>query len=210
MNTSIVIPGARGILKSQDRTRLSEFGGPATLSRLWAKSLMKRMNLSRRCGTTKSSVEPEKFNELKSQFLQEIIDIVTVEEIPASLIFNWDQTGIHLVPVSNWMMAKKGSKRVEIKGLGDKRQITAVFCGSLLGHFLPIQLIYGGKTQHCHPPFSFPLDWEITHTPNHWSTEENMPSYIENIIVPYVDQVRNDEGMDNDQAALAIFDHFRG
>ena len=51
-----------------------------------------------------------------------------MEEIPLELIFNWDQTGLHLVPTSNWTMAKKGSKRVEMKGLEDKRQITAVFC----------------------------------------------------------------------------------
>ena len=41
----------------------------------------------------------------------------------------------------------KGSKRVEISGLGDKRQITAVLCGLLVGDFLPIQLVYKGKTQ---------------------------------------------------------------
>ena len=50
-----------------------------------------------------------------------------MDEIPSQLIYNWDQTGVHLVPSSNWTVAKKGSKRVEIKGLKDKRQITAVF-----------------------------------------------------------------------------------
>ena len=209
INTTIVISGARGILKSQDRTRLAEFGGPATLSRPWAKSLLKRMNFTRRCGTTKAKVTPEQFIEKKAQFLQEIIDIVTIEEIPPSLIFNWDQTGLNLVPVSNWTMAQKGSQRVEIRGLGDKRQI-GVFCGSLVGEFLPIQLIYAGKTCQCHPPFPFPLDWDITNTPNHWSTEETMLSYIENIIVPFVEQIRKDHEMGSDQAALAIFDHFKG
>ena len=38
-------------------------------------------------------------------------------------------------------MDKSGSKRVEIIGVNDKRQITAVFCGTLLGGFLPVQLI---------------------------------------------------------------------
>ena len=55
-------------------------------------------------------------------------------------------TGIHLVPVSSWTMELQGSKRVAIAGATGKRQITAVFCGTAIGEFLPIQLIYGGKT----------------------------------------------------------------
>ena len=54
-----------------------------------------------------------------------------MEEIPDSLIINWDQTGINYVPVSQWTMAKEGSKRVEVVGLNDKRQSTAVFAGTL-------------------------------------------------------------------------------
>ena len=40
---------------------------------------------------------------------------------------------MHYVPVSSWTMAKEGSKRVEICGMDDKRQITAVFgCNMLI------------------------------------------------------------------------------
>ena len=39
-------------------------------------------------------------------------------------------------------MEKEGSKWVEIVAMDDKRQITAVFAGSLTGDFLPPQLIY--------------------------------------------------------------------
>ena len=73
---------------------------------------------------------------------------------------------------------------MEMAGTNDKRQITAVFCGTALGDFLLIQLIYKGKTARCHPRFQFPLDWHITHLPNHWSTEKTMLQYIEHIIVP--------------------------
>ena len=47
------------------------------------------------------------------------------------LIINWDQTGIKYIPVSEWTMEKEGSRRVEIAGLTDKRQITVAFAGSL-------------------------------------------------------------------------------
>ena len=65
-----------------------------------------------------------------------------MEEIPPELILNWDQTGIHLVPASAWTMELAGSKRVEISGVDNKQQITAIFCGLLTGDFLPLQLIY--------------------------------------------------------------------
>ena len=114
INTAIVIAATKGILLSQDRTRLQEFGGPATLSPTWAKSLLTRMNFTQRRGTTKAKVNIKEFEAAKTRFLQEIIEVVKVEEIPVELIFNWDQTGLNLVPVSSWTMDLKGSKRVAI------------------------------------------------------------------------------------------------
>ena len=78
------------------------------------------------------------FGTWKQEFLQEIIDTVEMEGTPAELIINWDLTGMNFVPSLSWTMVTKGSKCVEIKGLQDKRQITAVFAASLLGDFLPI------------------------------------------------------------------------
>ena len=56
-----------------------------------------------------------------------------MEEIPSELILNWDQTGLNIVPASHWTLEQKGARRVELFGVNDKRQITAVFCGSLWG-----------------------------------------------------------------------------
>ena len=44
-------------------------------------------------------------------------------------------------------------KHVEITGVYDKHQITAIFCGSAAGDFLAPQLVYKGKTQWRHPCF---------------------------------------------------------
>ena len=210
VNSALVVAGARGIVESLDRSRLAEYGGHVTLTVSWARSVLKRLNFTKRRATTKCGIPPQVFQQVKTQFLQDIIDIVAMEEIPPQLIFNWDQTGLHLVPTSNWTMANKGSKRVEMKGIEDKRQITAVFCGTLCGEFLPLQLIYKGKTERCHPSYSFPADWCITHSSNHWSNEETMLKYINDIIVPYVERVRNDLGTDDSQAALGLFDQFKG
>ena len=146
---------------------------------------------------------------MKRAFLDDVVAVVTMEDVPPELILNWDQTGIHLVPASTWTMDKEGSKRVEISGANDKRQITAVFCGTLTGDFLPLQLVYKGKSPRCHPRFQFPKDWHVTHSPKHWSTEETMVHYIKEIIVPYVESQRDALG-DPNQAALVIMDNFTG
>ena len=85
-------------------------------------TLMKRMNfVQRKATTSKSKVN---FEEKKA----------VVMALPAELVLNWDQTGIKLVPSSVWMMERQGEKRVEMV---NKRQITAVFCGTPCAVDLP-------------------------------------------------------------------------
>ena len=108
-----------------------------------------------------------------------------MESIPPELILNWDQTGIKYVLVSCWTLEKKGSNCVEIAGIDDKCQITALLA-SALSDFLPAQLIYAGKTPACLPKVQFPSDWHVTFTPKHWSNEDTMLAYTNNIVMPYV------------------------
>ena len=131
-----------------------------------------------------------------------------MEEIPEELILNWDQTGIKIVPCSTWTMDVQGSKRVEAVGVNDKHLITAVFRGSLAGDFLPIQVIYQGTTDRCHPHYQFLSDWDITHAPKHWSNKQTMVQYIENIIVPHVEATCASLG--ENIPALVIMDNFKG
>ena len=108
------------------------------------------------------------------------------------------------------MMEKEEAKRIEIKGLDDKKQITAVFGGTLTGEFLPIQLVYQGSTTRCHPNFKFPDDWHITHSDNHWSNETTMINYIAKIIISFVKRKCRELKKTDDQAAFAICDEFKG
>ena len=99
-------------------------------------------------------------------------------------MINWDQTSIHYVPVSSYTMEKEGAKRVELMGIDDKQQITAGFASTMAGHFLPIQLIYKGKTSKCLPSEDFPEDWHITYTENHWTNKSTMLNYLEKSSLP--------------------------
>uniref|UniRef100_A0A1X7V4F1 DDE-1 domain-containing protein n=1 Tax=Amphimedon queenslandica TaxID=400682 RepID=A0A1X7V4F1_AMPQE len=107
-------------------------------------------------------------------------------------------------------MAKEGSKRVEISGIDDKRQITGVYGSSMAGDFLPIQLVYQGKTPICIPSFNFPPDWDITFTHNHWCNKRTVKYYIEKILVPYITRKREELKLNADHRALVIYDVFRG
>ena len=139
--------------------------------------------------------------------MTDIAAVVGMEEITPELVLNWDQTGIHLVPVSAWTMDKIGSKHVETTGVNDKRQITAVFCDTAAEGFLPLQPVYKSKTRRCHPCFQF-LQAGLCLT-QHWSTEETIIEYIETIFVPYVKSYR--EFLNNpDQAALVLMNNFKG
>ena len=68
----------------------------------------------------------------KSEHAPEDVGVVEMEEIPPELILNWDQTGMNLVPVSSWTMNQSGAKRVKVKGVSDKRQITDLISMSIL------------------------------------------------------------------------------
>ena len=146
VNIAIAIGCAEGIAKSKDSNLLASNGGHIALSKHWGKHLLTCMGYVKRRASTKAKVAVQKFDELKTQFLLDIKVVVEMDEIPPELVINWDQTGIHYVPVASWTM-DKGSRRVEIVAVDDKRQITAVFAGSLAGDFLPPQLIYKGTTE---------------------------------------------------------------
>ena len=55
---------------------------------------------------------------------------------------------------------------------------------------LSMQILYARKTERCHPVYSFPLDFEIWHTHNHWANGNTTVCYINIIVVPYVNSVR--------------------
>lgn len=69
--------------------------------------------------------------------------------------------------LSEWTMEERGAKQVKLVGRGDKRQITALLASTLSGVLLPLQLIYAGKTEQCHPKVQFPDLWDITHSESH-------------------------------------------
>ena len=89
-------------MKKYEKSKLTEFGGHVELKRSWAESLLSRMNfVSRKATTSKSKQSEEDFSLSKSNFLSDVKTTVAMEEIQPELIYNWDQTGIRVVPSSS-------------------------------------------------------------------------------------------------------------
>ena len=93
-------------------------------------------------------------------------------------------------------------KTVPIKGIDEKRQITATFAISISGEFLSIQVIYEGKTKRCLPKYTFPASLDATFSENHWSNTEKSLSFFNKIVFPHFKNVRKSKGYPDNQMSL--------
>lgn len=56
--------------------------------------------------------------------------------------------------------------------------------------------------------FNFPDDWYITYTENHWANTSTPYSYVDNIIIPYVLDIKDKLDLLFRQKSLIILDFF--
>ena len=215
---------AKGVVMSHDRTLLVEHGGYLCFSNDWARQILHKVmkdekKMSSRIATTASlPIDPAILSEVKLDFQRKIKTAQETHNIPDELIINFDQTPLAYKCGSNRTMEFQGTKSVPIVGKGKKEQITGTFTVTKTGVFLPMQLIWKGKTKRSIPKekvgakegLKFPDGFNLAFTKNHWSNEEKAIEHIEKIVVPYVEKVREELNLETNQKALLIFDVFRG
>ena len=208
ISTDIVLASAKGIVAHQNVSLLKEHGGHIDLDKSWAKSFLTRLGYVKRKGTrTACKILPD-FPEVKASFLNKVAEAVSTFHILPTMVVNCDQTGSKMVPVNPWSLAAEGSKQVAIVGLYDKREITVLLSVSLDGQLLPPQVIYAGKTSHCHSSVVVPPGWNITHSQNHRSTEETMIEFIEKVLSPHMATERQHLQLPGDTFGLCLWDVF--
>ena len=95
-------------------------------------------------------------------------------------------------------------------GSTDKRTITATFTITLDSKFLPVQLIYGGKTTKSILPVSFPANFLATANEKHYSNEKESLELIKHAIIPHIEEERKVLNLSADHPALMIMDIFKG
>ena len=126
------------------------------------------MGMVRRMKTTSKLPIPEgAIKEAGLLFHLDIVFKVKRHKIPDALILNLDQTRSKYVTVAQTTLAKKNSKSEVIAGGSRKCPITATFTVSFDGTFLPMQLIYGGKTTKSLPKFKFASSFSLSVNPTH-------------------------------------------
>ena len=128
--------------------------------------------------------------------------------MPSSLAMNFDQTPLKYAPVSSQISAKRGSKHVSISGATYCKSLTATFGIGLDNNFLPIQLIYGGKTQQSLPKENLSNEFSLSVDEKHFSNTQESLKLIEDIINPYVKEERKCLGRNSDQMDPFIIDVF--
>ena len=140
-----------------------------------AKSLFRRMGFVKRASTTSRPEIPYGARkEAELIFHHDIAYKVEKFQIPESLIINIDQTLSKFAPASSRTLAKKNSKHVSIAGLSYKKAITATFGITFSNAFLPMQLIYAGKTAASFPKVKFPDIFSLSANPKYFSNRKNL------------------------------------
>ena len=207
INTSIANATARALTKKYPQA----IGNIGFESSSWARSLFHRMGfVKRRKTSSKVEIPDAARKEIEFLFHHEIVSYVEKFKIPPSLVLNLDQTPLKYVPVSQETMARRGSTSVTVEGSNDKRMITGTFAITLSGNFLPVQLIYAGKTTQSIPKIAFPDSFSLSANPTHFSNTEESLKFLDEIIIPYVVRERSKLEVSMEQKALMIMDAFTG
>jgi hypothetical protein len=169
----------------------------------------KELNWSWRSRTTAASKLPLTWEDDGVLMAKRIAAHVQMYNVHPSLVVNLDQTGVHLVPSAGWTYERKGSAAVATIGAEDKRQITAVVASSLHGDLLPLQLIFAGKTDRCLPPATFDSKAARVHltcSENHWSSQETMRQWLQEVLQPYINRCIAEHQLNSDASAVLVLD----
>ena len=96
--------------------------------------------------------------------------------------------------------------------MGDvKCAIKATVIQSLSGKILPFQIYYTAKTETCLPKNATVKEhFLFSHNEKHWSNEVETLSLIDMIIAPYIENVKKELQVPNNQESLLIWDAFKG
>ena len=157
INRKQLINIGNGVIRPNNPEMHKEFGGTNELTEVWERSVLKSLNWSKRRATT-SNVEPsaQLLAEEKFIFQKAIAKVIQDSDILLDLVTNLVQTPLCYVSPGKYTFHFKRSKHVPVKVVDDKRPITVTFDVSAVGEFIPMHVIYGGKTKQILSKFIFP------------------------------------------------------
>ena len=197
---------AKGFTIANDQSLLIESGGYISLSHEWGRNVLYRMDQEDKKMLRKNTCRPWSIKRSQLHFQQQIKLMQEWHQIPDDLIINLEQTSLSDVCSPNHTLHFKGGKSVPLVGKEKSKQITGTFSCVKSRIFLPMQLIYQGKTYCCHPTgIEFPEGFNIIHTKNHLSYEGKVIKHLQSIIFPFAKSKRAELDLEEEQKCMLIF-----
>ena len=102
-----------------------------------------------KCKGTTGKFEPKFLVKEKFSFQRATSTALSCHDILDLPVLNICQIPLACISPGKYSFSSKGATNLPIKGANDKWQITATFAVILTGSFLPMHLIYTGKTRRC-------------------------------------------------------------
>ena len=155
-------------------------------------------------------MNPAMHEKLTLSWKRKIANTIFEHKIQKEIILNFDQAAVGFTAMNKFTFTGKGVHSVPIANVDDKPQITATFCVNIVGDLLPVQLIYGGITDKCHPKVKFPDSLHITHSQDHWYNKDIVIVYLKKIVFPYIKSKRQALKLLENAKKLLIYDMFKG
>ena len=97
-----------------------------------------------------------------------------------------------------------------MEGGSDKGYITGTFGNTFGNEFLPMELIYGGKTVQSLSRFKFPQEFSLSANPAHFSNSSESIKLFEEVIIPYFQKEQKKLNLSQIYKGLIIMDVFKG
>ena len=195
------------LVETNQTNLLLENGGRHVYRYGWAQRFWKRNGFVSRLATSKMRDPPADLEEKKETMIRIGAVHIYKGQIPEKLVYALDETNALFLASKNRTMTKRGKRRIRLLGKGsDKAQITVTICITEAGDVLPVQYIFGGKTDRCHPKTILPKGSLFCHSTSHWQTEETFIQYIKGVLIPHKKETIRSLGLPESQVSLLKLD----
>lgn len=173
----------------------------------WTAAFVKTMDLSYRRGTTKQviALTARALEEAHSVYLARIAFTASRCAIPPELCFHADETGLMMLPSSNYTLAKRGSASVAVNDHDEKRLVTLMVAGNGAGDLLPPFVIFprASNVLPAAPPGS---GIEVASAASHWMSGDLLIDWVERVLVPAANRICVRTGRSRDHDILLSWD----
>ena len=105
-------------------------------------------------------------------YIHDTVNLIETHKIPKLMVLNLDQMPVKYIPCGKTTLGKQNTSSVPVSGVSEMRLIAAIFTITTDRKFLPMQLMYGGKTQKSILAVKFLRGFLLSTNPKHYTDEE--------------------------------------